>query len=601
MRIAPTELGALALVACWLLTAACGSSDGGNGGAGSGNTTPPATARSTYYIDPTCGVNGNGTTTTCGVDGPFNSWKNVAPWAAGNIYAGKGGTFETTNLGIPESGTPGAPITITSYGTGQFTFVSTGPVPVYAHGKHHLVFDNIAVRSSASHCLYFGGVGSNIIVQNSTFLSCGADGVGTAGVTIDAQNATTVYTGFTVHNNDFTDITGPAFTVHISSTNQGAWQDLVITNNNMANVDNGANSTGAIIVIIETGATATYSNITITDNLLTRVNDELDPSVSPVFPPASIKVSQNIIDHPISAARRFFGVNISHNTITHGAGGIYGSHWGNSPSASRNTISHNTVANVYTAAAIGFNAMTDVLISSNDISSISTGNGLGYWDGMGIDIDYGSSQIEAAHNLIRDCLGQVSNLTEELSKQGQLSGQGISTFSTNSSIIHDNLLIGNRHGLLVGDETNLDLPFSPGPNVWANNTVVGSTFSGIDLVCCAALPQAHTFVNNIVVGSGAAGHGGYGFRNGNRNPQVMTTNLFFNNASGDYFGQPLHPTDMTGKDPLFLGPADYRLQPASPARAVGAYWGPQCSDIRGTPCVAGQVALGAYQRRNGDP
>ncbi|BCA57123.1 hypothetical protein W02_42630 [Nitrospira sp. KM1] len=590
------DLVAISLVVCLLLAAGCGGSDGTNGGGTSGSDGPQAADRPTYYIDPTCAVNGNGTTTTCGVNGPFNSWKSVAPWAAGNVYAGKGGASEVTNLGIPVSGSPGAPITITSYGAGQFTFVSTGAIPLYAHGRDHLVFDNIAVRSSATHCLYFGGVGSDILVQNSTFLSCGADGVGTAGVTVDAENATALYTHFVVHNNNFTDIVGPAFAIHISSANQGAWEDLAITNNNMTNVDNGASSSGAIIIIIETGATATYSNITITHNDLTRVNDELDPAVSSVFPPASIKVSQSVIDHPIATARRFFGVNISNNTITDGAGGIYGSYWGSAPTAPRNTISHNTVSNVYTAAAIGFNAMTDVLVSSNDISSISTGKGLGYWDGMGLDIDYGSSQIEAAHNLIRDCLGQVSNLTEDHNTPGELSGQGIITFSTNSSIIHGNLLVRNRHGLVVGDETNLDLPgFSPGPNVWANNTVVGSTFSGIGLVRDAALPQIHTFVNNIVVGSGAAGHGGYGFRNGTPNPQIMTTNLFFNNASGDYLSQPLHPTDITGKDPLFLGSADYRLQPASPARAVGTYWGPQCSDIRGTPCVAGQVSLGAYQ------
>lgn len=113
-------LRVIVVVGFSILIAACNSSEGGNSPA------PSMVLAPTYYVDPTCGVNGDGTTTTCGIHGPFNSWNNVSPWAAGNTYAGKGGTSETfTTYSIQASGTAGNPITITSYGTGQFTFAST--------------------------------------------------------------------------------------------------------------------------------------------------------------------------------------------------------------------------------------------------------------------------------------------------------------------------------------------------------------------------------------------------------------------------------------------------------------------------------------------
>jgi hypothetical protein len=475
--------------------------------------------------------------------------------------------------------------------------VSATAVPLASGSKSYVTIDNVAIHATTNHCLYFGGVASHVTVKNSTFIQCGIDGKGTAGITIDAQNASAQYTYLTVDNNNFTDITGPAFYMQIDNTNSLVWDNISISNNNMTNVDNGSSTQGAIRIFMDDGTTATLANLTITGNLISRLNDELD-SNAPIFPPHAITVRRASNLHPIVTSSLFQGVNISNNSITDGAGGIYGSHWGILANGTRNTISYNTLRNLYTAAGIGMNTLTGVLVSYNTIDSMATGFGLRYFDGMGIDIDYGSSQIEAAHNLIQNCLGATSQNNETQGTPAQLSGQGIATFETNSSFIHANLLVGNRHGLMVGDESNLDLPFSPGPNVWANNTVVNSTFSGIDLVCCSALPQVHQFVNNIVIGSGAAGYGGYGFRNTLKNAQIiqmMTTNLFFNNASGDYFRQSVHATDITGSDPLFVGPADYRLQAASPARSTGTYWGSQCSDIRGHSCVPGQTSIGAYQ------
>jgi len=72
----------------------------------------------TYYIDPSCSINGNGSTTVCGASGPFNSWAKV-PWGAGNTYSQKGGTTAHEQITVGASGSPGKVITLNSYGTGN--------------------------------------------------------------------------------------------------------------------------------------------------------------------------------------------------------------------------------------------------------------------------------------------------------------------------------------------------------------------------------------------------------------------------------------------------------------------------------------------------
>ena len=81
----------------------------------------------TYYIDPGCSVNGNGTTTdtngqsqvcasSSGGAGPFNTWASVA-WAAGNTYLQRGGTTFHGEVTVGASGTAENPITLGSYGS----------------------------------------------------------------------------------------------------------------------------------------------------------------------------------------------------------------------------------------------------------------------------------------------------------------------------------------------------------------------------------------------------------------------------------------------------------------------------------------------------
>lgn len=64
------------------------------------------------YIDPTCPSSGNGTTTTCGANGPFKTWSEVS-WASGNSYLQKKGTTARELVTIGASS-----VTLAAYGSG---------------------------------------------------------------------------------------------------------------------------------------------------------------------------------------------------------------------------------------------------------------------------------------------------------------------------------------------------------------------------------------------------------------------------------------------------------------------------------------------------
>lgn len=86
----------------------------------------------TYYIDPTCSSSGNGTTTTCGANGPFKTWAEIASnklWAAGNTYLQKGGTTANERITVGASGTSDNVISLGSYGTGNAILDGRSVVP----------------------------------------------------------------------------------------------------------------------------------------------------------------------------------------------------------------------------------------------------------------------------------------------------------------------------------------------------------------------------------------------------------------------------------------------------------------------------------------
>ena len=97
----------LAVIVCPIAVAQC------DGNAHSG----------TYYVDNSCGTNGNGSTTACGVNGPFSSIANMQAksggYQAGNsICLRRGQTYRET-LTMPSSGSSSSHIVLNAYGSGN--------------------------------------------------------------------------------------------------------------------------------------------------------------------------------------------------------------------------------------------------------------------------------------------------------------------------------------------------------------------------------------------------------------------------------------------------------------------------------------------------
>ena len=109
----------------------------------------------TYYIDPSCSSNGDGTTTSCGTNGPFKGWSEVT-WAPGNTYAQKGGTTWYGTITVGASGTAAAPITITSYGTGMANL--SGLITVSAWTANDPVSGTYSTPSVSGYAWYEDGV-----------------------------------------------------------------------------------------------------------------------------------------------------------------------------------------------------------------------------------------------------------------------------------------------------------------------------------------------------------------------------------------------------------------------------------------------------------
>lgn len=77
----------------------------------------------TYYVDNSCSTNGNGSTTTCGATGPFNSIANMQAksggYAAGSYICLKRGQTYRETFTLPSSGTSTSHIVLSAYGSGN--------------------------------------------------------------------------------------------------------------------------------------------------------------------------------------------------------------------------------------------------------------------------------------------------------------------------------------------------------------------------------------------------------------------------------------------------------------------------------------------------
>lgn len=552
-------LPSMMMVGLSVLLAACGSDDSIGSSSTSASSPGPI-----FYIDPTCADNGDGTTTTCGEHGPFNSWKNISTWLPGAIYAGKGGTSETlTTLVLRDSGSPGKPITVTSYGASQFTFRSTTSFAFAASDSSYITWDNVAFESTATHCLYLASTGRHLVVRRSTFTRCGRTGVATHGVLLE-QGPTNDFDHIAILDNTFTGVTGSAVSGILDVASTQNWDTITVSNNTITGAGSQA-SAPAIDLIAIAGTSGTISNIDISGNVITDSNVGWEPASS------LVRVFRNISAVP--RENRFLGVRITNNTLSNSRGGIFVSHVSLLPGV-QNCICNNTLSNLVTNAGIAPWATTDMIVEQNMITGLIPGiTGI---DGMGIDAERNIAprphNMIIRQNIIRDNLGGHGNPT----------GQGIYLWGSASNDVYANLIVHCHTGLLIDGGENAD------ENFIGNNTIVDSTQDGI--WGSFSVTQISQFTNNIIVGSGR-----YGFYRFGVSDQILTSNLFFGNQGGDYFRQIAHPTDINGSDPLFVGPNDYRLQPTSPARGSGVNWGTLCADLLGQPCRPGLINLGAYQ------
>ncbi len=527
----------------------------------------------TVFIDPTCANNGDGTVGlpcaagAAGV-GPKNTWVGLT-WTAGNTYKGQGGTSETlASYQVAGSGTAGNPITLTSYGTGKFRFKSTTTYAVATVSRSYVTFDGVEFESTATNCLYLTGIASNVIVQNNTFVTCGA--TTTAGVALEGGSDTADMDTFTITGNTFTDLVGWAVQVNpVNTGNSSVWDSLAITNNTIDNVSRIGN-TGAIKVSVTATSTATFTNLTISGNTITNVSDE---EGNPVHAIQAIRSTNGTVHEDI-----FKGLIIANNTLTNGGGGIYVNHVGTLAGV-RNRISGNTLTNLSATAGIITFYSANLYIEDNVITGIKTYPVISHIDGIGIDVDLGNAGIIVRRNLITGCLGNASVTN---------SGQGIANFASNTSQFYSNVLVGNRYGLFIGDES----AGAAGVQTFSNNTILNSLTDGIYFV--VSIGQIHIVRNNLVMGSA-----GYGMTNLDSDHATLLTNSFYNNALGTYNSQTAGTGDIL-TDPLLLSTADYRLQPSSPGRATGTDWGADCTDYRGRSCPH-PPDIGAYQSTAGDP
>ncbi len=514
----------------------------------------------TVYVDPACSNNGDGTigepcAASRGAPGPRNTWVGLK-WTPGNTYAGQGGTISNLTRFIVEgSGTAGNPITITSYGTGRHVLNGNGSYAIAFINRSHITLDNVEVRSNAQHGVYFSNNASsrNLVIQNCYFVNV----VGNA-VQFGESSRNTDFDNVAIVNNKFEGIGGAG----IASTpfdirSAQNWNNFTIANNTFTNI--GTSSTNSAIDFLMSGGTsATMTNLTITGNVISQTNVGETSVAVP-----SIRLARSPIGS--AAENRFSTVNVSDNTITTtDMGMIYLAHA--RPPA---RIANNTIYDLASNAAVAVFYSDGVEVSGNTIRNIAPLAVSDYIDGAGLDLEV-NSNLSVHGNTITGNLGHASRVN---------SGQGIYAYNDRGSLVFSNLLVGNKLGIMSDAGVSM--------TTFANNTIVNSIKYGIWASPFAT--YAHWFVNNVITGSGE-----YGIFTVGKTDQMLTANLFFGNTSGNYGSQIGGASDLT-VDPLYMGSENFELKAASPAVRAGTWWGSSCIDLRGRPCIQGQMALGAYQ------
>lgn len=532
----------------------------------------------TVYVDPTCSNNGDGTAgTPCassgGAVGPKNTWVGIT-WTAGNTYKGQGGTSETlSSYLIGGSGTAGNLITITSYGTGQFTFNATASYAMATISRSYILIDNVKFQSSNTSCLYFTNATHDVTVQNSTFSLCGnGPSATTGGVTLEGGAAAGDFDNIIIQNNNFDAVYGIAVWANeIVAANSNNWDNIQILNNTH---NNGAtvSSARSIWFSIADASTATVSRLTIRGNTISGTDNTAG------VPNYRIQVTRNTHTGP-TRQDRYLGLVISSNTISNSGGGIYVEHTGLYPGV-QNCICQNTLTTIRSNAAIAPWWSAGLIIEGNTINGVTPVTaGI---DGAGLDLE---NNIEASPNNLIVRSNSISNLAGSASVA--YSGEGIINVNSTNTQIYGNVILNAKVGILSDG-----IAGGAGTNYISNNTIINSAVDGIwDQ---AFQNQGETYTNNIVYGSGR-----YGFnRTGVVTLATMNTNLIYGSGTNNYNNQSAHATDIN-TDPLLVSTTTPKTKGNSPARRAGTSGYP-CIDIRGRPCWS-PPDIGAYQATSGDP
>ncbi len=206
----------------------------------------------TYYVSP------SGSDTNAGTSA--SPWKTVARVNRASLSPGDtvlfqgGAAFTDQPLMPPSAGTSSAPITFSSYGTGQAQIANANGAVWLPSADHDLVFDNLDLSSSNSVVFAAAGSGtgaSGIVVQNSTVHDSPY-----SGVVVQPQDS-----GWTVRGNTFRHlgdcgllIQGPNVTIDRNTITDTGWNTaltyakhgiyakgagITISNNDISSAANG--------------------------------------------------------------------------------------------------------------------------------------------------------------------------------------------------------------------------------------------------------------------------------------------------------------------------------------------------------------------------
>ncbi len=255
----------------------------------------------TYYIDPSCGSSGDGTTTNCSdtAHGPFKDWASVT-WASGNTYSQNGGTTYQGTITVGTSN-----VILNTYGTGYATIDGgvaiapnswSGPDAngVYSQPKFNspVLEDGIYLHNSlvtaptnppsGQYSEYWGNATEYYHPSSGTPANHTVEKVANAGIELGLNSNVTIQ-GFS-----FTKV---LYGIHSIPATNGAISNINIRNNMFSNIEFG---------IWLAHKNADMSNITIENNSFDLCFDGVE-----------------IYDAPGSTSGNNLNIRIDNNTFTH--------------------------------------------------------------------------------------------------------------------------------------------------------------------------------------------------------------------------------------------------------------------------------------------